>query len=98
MSFNRSTFTEVCDRSGFTKRELAHIYGTTRQTIYDWRSKSAPTQLALAERAEASTKALITAIRGKLLPFPRSLTETSRAARIDLIIKTVMESVYRAKR
>lgn len=91
--FNRIAFKDVCDRSGFTMKELAAIYGTTRQTIYDWRVKSEPTQLALAARETATTKALTKAIEIKLLPFPRTLAKVTRQSRIDTIVKEVMESL-----
>lgn len=91
--FNRNAFVDVCERSGFTMNELASIYGTTRQTVYDWRTKSEPTQLALAAREAATTKALIRAIQSKLLPFPRTLAKVTRQSRIDTIVKEVMESL-----
>lgn len=93
MNFNRKAFNAVCANSGFTKRELAYIYGTSRQTIYSWASDSMPTQLALAARAAKATDALSNAIKRQLLPLPPALADRTRAARIDVIVKTIMESL-----
>lgn len=93
MSFNRAAFKDVCHRAGFTTRELAYIYGTTRQTIHDWQNKSVPTQLALAAREDKTTEALTAAIRNKVLPLSPMLAKQSRKSRIDVIVKTVMESL-----
>lgn len=96
--FNRAAFKDVCERSGFTMPELAKIYGTTRQTIYDWRTRSEPTQLALAERAAATTKALTKAIELKLLPFPRTLARKTRDERIAAIVQQIAMESLKPKR
>lgn len=91
--FNRTAFKEVCERSGFTKKELAYIYGTTRQTIYEWSKSSAPKQLALVQRAEYATQKLMAAIKAGVLPLSPTLSDQSREKRIDVIVKTIMESM-----
>lgn len=91
--FNRTAFEDVCQRSGFTMSEMAYIYGTTRQTIYGWRHRTEPTQIALAAREVQTTKALTAGLREKVIPFSPMLAKQSRKARIDAIVKTVMESL-----
>lgn len=96
--FNRTGFKEVCESSGFSKKELAVIYGTTRQTIYDWLNKgSEPKQLALVQRADCATTVLLKGMRSRLLPLSPGLSPASRSKRIDAIIKTIMESMKPGK-
>lgn len=92
MQFNLIGFREVCTRSGFTKKELAGIYGVTRQTIYDWgREKYAPTQLSLAESVGKTTEALLKALEKKIIPFPPKLQPETRKARIVAIRRTILD-------
>jgi DNA-binding XRE family transcriptional regulator len=93
MVFNRTAYKRVLAEAGFTKQELASIYGVSRQTVYDWSKAAAPTQLALAQRAAKATEALTTGLDKRLLPLGSGLSAETRKTRIDVIIKTIMENM-----
>lgn len=68
--FSHEKFKRVFKESGLTKSELASLYGVSRQTIYDWHDgDGAPTQKALAVRAELYTNGLAAALDHGVLPI-----------------------------
>ena len=94
MEFNLVGFREVCARSGFTKKELAEIYGVSRQTIYDWgREQYAPTQLALAQRCGKTTEALLKALGVGMIPFPPTVSLESRKTRLNKIRSAILDAL-----
>ena len=101
MKFDSGGFARVVESSGFTKRELAYIYGVSRQTIYDWlREHSAPSQLALSTRAAKTTEVLLLATSGPKpsLPFRKDIRPEERKRRISVITTRIMASLKPAER
>lgn len=86
--FNCTQFRKVMDKSGLTKAELARLFGVSRQTLYTWRER-APHQKTLTERAEKYTAGLTAAMDRNLLPFPDSVVEPARAAKIASMARTL---------
>jgi hypothetical protein len=84
--FDRIKFRRVMNKSGLTKRELAGLYGVTRQTLYTW-LEHGPQQALLVERAERYTAGLLAGIDKNLLPFPGSLSPDQRKERLAKIAR-----------
>ena len=76
------TFARVLDTSGLTKKDLAQLYGVSRQTIHGWAFVGPPRAGSLlARQAEVITQALVAAIERGLLPL-EAMDKTARRERI----------------
>jgi DNA-binding XRE family transcriptional regulator len=84
------TIKRVVAGSGLTKKELAVLYGVSRQTIHSWAEGTSPPREGslLARQAEAITLALLNLISNGGLPFPAMMKE-ARKARVERMSKTL---------
>lgn len=84
------TIKRVVAGSGLTKKELAILYGTSRQTIHAWYLGTSPPREGslLARQAEVITQALLNSIEKGLLPFP-AMAKEARKARIARMAQTL---------
>jgi DNA-binding XRE family transcriptional regulator len=83
------SFQEVLGAAGFTKVELAVLYGVSRQTIHTWSDGGAPRPGSYTARmATTITKALLVAVAGRLLPLG-AMAKEARAARIKRMAGTL---------
>lgn len=82
------TIKRVVANSGLTKKELAILYGVSRQTIHSWDQGTSPPREGslLARQAEAITLALLNLISNGGLPFPAMMKE-ARKARVERMAK-----------
>lgn len=85
--FNRAAFTQVVDKSGLTKAELAFIYDTSRQTIYNQINGGCPTSIVLIRTYNKISTGLVRAMEKRLLPFVGLVSKEERKKRIAAIIK-----------
>lgn len=75
-------FQQVLKTAGFTKVELAVLYGVSRQTIHTWASGGDPRPGSYTARmAEVITRALALALAKQILPLG-AMDKAARAARI----------------
>ena len=84
------TIKRVGAGSGLTKKELAILYGVSRQTIHSWAEGTSPPREGslLARQAEAITLALLNLISNGGLPFPAMVKE-ARRSRVERMAKTL---------
>ena len=87
MAFDREAFKQVVERSGLTKPELATLYDTTRQTIYNWIDGGEPTNRMLVHFYNRVSTGLVKATARKLLPYHVNVTKEERKHRIDSMLK-----------
>lgn len=69
MAFDHSTFKRVFEESGFTKSELAKLFGVSRQTIYSWYDNIAPKQAGLTTKVNIYSTAIVATIDKGVLPL-----------------------------
>jgi DNA-binding XRE family transcriptional regulator len=89
MAFDRETFNKVVAQSRLTKQELAKLYRTTRQTIYNWMNGGEPSNVLLLEVYNKISTGLLKAITKRLLPFDINLSKEERNKRVDVMFKTL---------
>ena len=88
------SFARVEREAGFTKVELASLYGVSRQTIHTWaggasRAPSPPRPGSYTARMEAViTRALCAALDKRMLPLG-AMDKAARAARIQSMARTL---------
>lgn len=83
------TFQRVESAAGFTKVELAALYGVSRQTIHTWARGHPPRAGSwLARMAEVITRALCAALDRKILPLG-AMAKEARAVRIAKMANTL---------
>lgn len=76
------TFKRVVAEAGFTKTELAQLYGVSRQTIHAWIAVGPPREGSYTARmATVITEALLGAVATKILPLG-AMERGKRQARI----------------
>lgn len=79
----------MLDAGGFTKIELATLYGVSRQTVHTWSGGGKPRPGSWTARtAEVITRALITALDKRLIPLA-AMDKGLRAARIAKMSHTL---------
>lgn len=89
IKFDRQGFEKVVAGSGLTKSELAKIYGTTRQTVYNWIGGGEPTNGTLLRTYNNVTTGLLRAIAKKLLPYSINVSKDERSQRITTMTKVL---------
>lgn len=87
MAFDREAFMQVVERSRLTKPELAVLYDTTRQTIYNWMGGGEPTNRLLVHFYNNISAGLVRAMSRKLLPYSVNLSKEERKQRVDAMRK-----------
>ena len=80
-------FALVVSSAGFSRTELAELYGVSRQSIHHWVTVAGPRGYT-ARMAEVITAALLNSVRRKILPFA-AVSREVRAARIARMAKTL---------
>jgi len=82
-------FALVVTSAGFSRTELAELYGVSRQTIHYWINVAPPREGSYTARmAEVITAALLNSVQRKILPFAAVSWEI-RAARIARMARTL---------
>lgn len=87
MAFDRAAFEQVIERSGLTKSELALLYDTTRQTIYNWINGGEPSNRLLVRFYNKVSTGLGKAIVRKLLPYNVNISKEERKQRVGAMLK-----------
>lgn len=87
--FDRAGFKQVVDKSGLNKTELATVYGTTRQTIYNWLAGGEPNNEVLIRTFNRVTTGILKAFAKKLLPFGVGLSREERSKRVATMVATL---------
>lgn len=87
MVFDRNAFLKVVSKSGLSKTELALVYATSRQTIYNQLSGGEPTSHVLIRQWNHVSTGLQRAIDKRVLPFAGLVSKEERKKRIDVIVK-----------
>ena len=84
------TIKRVVLASGLTKKDMALLYGVSRQTIHSWAEGTSPPREGslLARQAEAITLALLNLISNGGLPFPAMVKE-ARRSRVERMAKAL---------
>lgn len=82
-------FIQVVRDSGLTKKELACLYGVSRQTIYNWLGGRPIAALNVRRVFESRTQSLAAAIGKRVLPLPAVLPPTERNRRLESMLKTL---------
>lgn len=83
------TFKRVLRDAGFTKVELAHLYGVSRQTVHTWATGGSPRPGSYTERmATVITRALIGALDKRMIPLG-PMPAVARTARIASMSRTL---------
>ena len=85
-AFDRAGFKRVVKDSGLTKTELATLYSTTRQTVYNWLGGSEPNNEVLIRLFNGVTSGLLKAIDKKLLPFGIGISREERTKRVAIMV------------
>lgn len=83
------SFQRVLGAAGFTKVELAVLYGVSRQTIHAWSDGHEPRKGSYTARmAAAITRALLLATEKGMLPLA-PMARAARVARVASMAKTL---------
>lgn len=83
------SFKRVLASAGFTKIELAELYGVSRQTVHTWAKGGQPRPGSYTERmAMVITKALLAALDKRMVPLG-AMTKDARAARVASMARTL---------
>lgn len=87
--FDREGFLRVVEESGLTKTELATLYDTTRQTVYNWMAGGETTNRVLMRLYNKITAGLLKSITKRLLPFHVNVTKEERKNRVAAMVKVL---------
>lgn len=87
MAFDREAFNQVVERSGLTKPELALLYDTTRQTIYNWIDGGESSNRMLVRFYNKVSIGLVKAINRKVLPYSVNTSKEERKVRVETMRK-----------
>lgn len=90
MSFDRKSFDRAVEESGLTKMEMARIFNTSRQNIYNIMGGATPIPVH-AERIGIYSKGILKLVQLGILPLPSQVAGQKRTDAIGQLVKKLYE-------